>query len=202
MEPCSTTDDAEYVLRHIFKHAAWRENQEEICKAIIAKRDVIVISPTGSGKSLLFQVPALVQRGTTIVVSPLISLMSDQVAKLVNLDVPAAALHSGQSPRETDAIYHELSKADCVLKLLYVTPEAVDRSTRLSLALNRMQSEVSQEPCALVTYSILTVHRTGSHRSSLMKHIAFQCGGTISDQHTSMDSSKCGEDGQASKSLP
>jgi ATP-dependent DNA helicase RecQ len=79
--------------RH-FGYSSFRAGQEDLVRAVLDGRDVLAVMPTGSGKSLGFQLPALLLPGTTLVVSPLISLMKDQVDELNRRGIPAAALHS------------------------------------------------------------------------------------------------------------
>ncbi|MEM0908505.1 MAG: DEAD/DEAH box helicase, partial [Pseudomonadota bacterium] len=82
------------MLRDVFGFAAFRPGQDEIVKAVIAGQDVLGVMPTGGGKSLCYQLPALMRPGVTIVVSPLIALMRDQVVALQALGVAAAAVNS------------------------------------------------------------------------------------------------------------
>ncbi|MCA7119040.1 MAG: DNA helicase RecQ [Acidibrevibacterium sp.] len=117
MSPDSPTT----ILRSIFGFPQFRGLQEEAVRHVIAGGDALVLMPTGGGKSLCYQVPALCRRGTAIVISPLIALMDDQVAALRQLGVSAAALHSECDPmaaRETAA-----ALARDGLDLLYVSPE-------------------------------------------------------------------------------
>ena len=92
------------VLRATFGFEAFRPGQAEIVAAILADRDVLAVMPTGSGKSLCYQLPALLRDGLTIVVSPLIALMRDQVAQLCGYGIAAAALNSSNDPAENRAI--------------------------------------------------------------------------------------------------
>jgi RecQ family ATP-dependent DNA helicase len=83
------------LLRHTFGYPAFRANQEAVCRAAIEGKDVLLVMPTGSGKSLCYQLPGIARRGTTLVVSPLIALMEDQAAKLGALGFSVGRIHSG-----------------------------------------------------------------------------------------------------------
>src|SRR5271169_4886051 len=91
---------AERALHTTFGFEAFRPGQAEIVSAILDGRDVLAVMPTGSGKSLCYQLPALVRDGLTVVVSPLIALMRNQVAQLTANGVAAASLHSANDPTE------------------------------------------------------------------------------------------------------
>ena len=93
-----------YVLKKYFGHSAFRPGQEALVRSILSGRDTLGILPTGGGKSLCYQVPALLFPGITLVISPLISLMADQVQKLLSLGIPAAYLTSAQTAAERKAI--------------------------------------------------------------------------------------------------
>src|SRR6188768_3171642 len=107
------------ILQEKFGHPAFRLEQERIINAILAKRDTFVLMPTAGGKSLCYQVPALIFEGLTIVISPLIALMKDQVDALVANGVPAAYLNSSQPRQEQDRILQRLQRQS--LKLLYLS---------------------------------------------------------------------------------
>src|SRR5438552_16686542 len=114
-------DDVLVQLRKHFGHREFREGQEQIVSAVLGGRDVLAVMPTGSGKSLGYQLPAVMLPGTTLVVSPLISLMKDQVDELNRRRIPSAALHSLLS---ADARRDALNAARAGrLRLLYVAPE-------------------------------------------------------------------------------
>src|SRR5262245_9924809 len=117
--------DATSVLRSVFGHAAFRGQQQEAVGALLSGRDTVVLLPTGAGKSLGYQVPAVVAsrsgRGVTVVVSPLIALMHDQVGALAGRGVAAAALNSHQDQGEQRQVVASLLRGD--LELLYVSPE-------------------------------------------------------------------------------
>ena len=131
--------NAHEVLQHVFGYDAFRGPQEAIVQAQIEGRDALVLMPTGGGKSLCYQVPALVRPGTAIVISPLIALMQDQVAALIQSGVRAAYLSSTLDFQETQAIESQL--LDGRLDLLYVAPERLvtgrmlDMLSRVNIAL-------------------------------------------------------------------
>lgn len=109
------------LLRDVFGFDGFRPGQQEIVEAVTAGENVLAIMPTGGGKSLCFQMPALLRDGVTVVISPLIALMRDQVRALQELGVGAGALTSGNTPEETDAVWEGLEAG--TLKLLYMAPE-------------------------------------------------------------------------------
>ncbi|MFD1697182.1 DNA helicase RecQ [Roseibium aestuarii] len=111
----------EAVLRQVFGYPEFRGRQKEVIDTLVGGGDAVVLFPTGAGKSLCYQIPALCRRGIGIVISPLIALMKDQVGALQAAGVSAAALNSTLSPEEQDAIRARARSGD--LKLLYVTPE-------------------------------------------------------------------------------
>ena len=112
---------ASQLLRDVFGFDGFRPGQQEIVEAVTAGENVLAIMPTGGGKSLCFQMPALLRDGVTVVISPLIALMRDQVRALQELGVGAGALTSGNTPEETDAVWEGLEAG--TLKLLYMAPE-------------------------------------------------------------------------------
>ncbi|MEP2439367.1 MAG: RecQ family ATP-dependent DNA helicase, partial [Roseibium sp.] len=109
------------VLRDVFGYPDFRGRQAEVVDTLVQGKDAVVLFPTGAGKSLCFQIPALCRSGIGIVISPLIALMKDQVGALTGAGVAAAALNSSLSPDEQDAVRDKARSGD--LKLLYVTPE-------------------------------------------------------------------------------
>lgn len=109
------------LLKTVFGHDHYRDGQSEIVNAIISGKDVLAIMPTGGGKSLCFQLPALTLKGIVLVVSPLIALMRDQVSALKALGVNAGALTSGNTNEETETVFNDLENGN--LKLLYIAPE-------------------------------------------------------------------------------
>lgn len=111
------------VLKQVYGYSAFRGKQQQVVEHVVAGGDAVVLFPTGAGKSLCFQVPALCRKGVGIVVSPLIALMRDQVEALKQLGVRAAALNSSLSRDEFFAVRDAISSG--TLDLLYVTPERI-----------------------------------------------------------------------------
>lgn len=130
------------ILKKVWGYPAFRPLQEDIVRAVLEGKDVLALLPTGGGKSLCFQVPALALEGTCIVVSPLIALMKDQVEQLKSRGISALAVYSGMSKREID-----ITLDNCVygqVKFLYVSPE-------------RLQTELMQERVKRMNISLLAV---------------------------------------------
>ena len=99
---------AEAVLRRFYGYNSFRRGQLEIITAVMSRRDVVVLMPTGGGKSLCYQVPAILREGGAGVVSPLIALMKDQVAALVANGIPAATVNSNMSDAENRTIMEQV----------------------------------------------------------------------------------------------
>jgi ATP-dependent DNA helicase RecQ len=119
------------LLSSVFGFSAFRPGQEEIVTAVLAGQNTLAIMPTGGGKSLCFQLPALCRPGVTIVVSPLIALMRDQVRALRAVGVEAGALTSGNTEEETEGVFAALD--DGRLKILYIAPERLASGATLPL---------------------------------------------------------------------
>lgn len=117
---------AKEILKHQFGYDSFRMNQQQAIETILQKKDCVVLMPTGGGKSLCFQIPALIVEGLTVVISPLISLMKDQVDALKSNGVQAAFLNSTQSASQQSEIFNAIAKGK--LKLLYVAPERLLKS--------------------------------------------------------------------------
>lgn len=119
------------VLRKYFGHSEFRSGQSELIDNILSGRDCLGVMPTGAGKSVCYQVPALILDGVTIVISPLISLMKDQVESLRQSGVSAACINSSLSPAESEAVYCGASAGE--YKILYVAPERLETEGFLRL---------------------------------------------------------------------
>ncbi|MDC7225228.1 MAG: DNA helicase RecQ [Spirochaetales bacterium] len=109
------------ILKDQFGYKKFRDNQEDIIKAVLDGRDVFAAMPTGGGKSICYQLPSIVFDGLSIVVSPLVALMKDQVDEAVENGLNAAFINSSLSPAEAQAVYSDLFKGR--IKLLYLSPE-------------------------------------------------------------------------------
>lgn len=112
------------ILKDYYGHKSFREGQEEIIDALLKKQDVLAVMPTGAGKSVCYQIPAMLFAGITLVISPLISLMKDQVSALIQMGIPAAYINSSLEP-------HQVTKAleyarDGKYKIIYVAPERLE----------------------------------------------------------------------------
>ena len=127
------------LLRQVFGYPAFRGQQQAVIEHVVAGGDALVLMPTGGGKSICYQIPALCRPGTAIVISPLIALMDDQVAALRQLGIAAGALHSEMDQAEQRAVFRGLDEGS--LDLLYVSPERllgtslIDRLAQLPVAL-------------------------------------------------------------------
>jgi ATP-dependent DNA helicase RecQ len=136
---CLSRGEPAEVLRRVFGFPAFRGLQEAAVRQVLGGGDALVLMPTGGGKSLCYQLPALCRPGTAVVISPLIALMDDQVAALRQLGVAAAALHSELDPAEARAAARDLAEGR--LELLYVSPERllagglIERLERIPIAL-------------------------------------------------------------------
>ena len=123
--------EAKAALERFFGFADFRPGQQEVLEAVFAGENILAVMPTGSGKSLLYQLPAIVRRGLTIVVSPLIALMRDQVQQLQSHGVAAAALNSSNSGPDNASIETGLRQGR--YRLVYVAPERLARRDTLAL---------------------------------------------------------------------
>lgn len=144
---CDSTAGALAMLQRHFGHGSFRPGQEPLVSAVLSGRDVLAVMPTGSGKSLGYQLPAIMLPGTTLVVSPLISLMKDQVDELNRRGIPAGALHSMLSPEARRDVVN--AARDGRLRLLYVAPErfAADHFVRLLAELPIARFVIDEAHC-------------------------------------------------------
>ena len=125
----------EDVLRQTFGYESFRPHQREIIDAVLASRDVLAVMPTSAGKSICYQVPALMLEGVTVVISPLISLMADQVGALRQAGVDADYLNSSLDPAAQDAVLDDVRYGGC--RLLYVAPERLGDDRLLAAVIAR-----------------------------------------------------------------
>ena len=130
--------DKHEALQQYFGHATFRDGQEEVVDAILQGRDVLGIMPTGAGKSVCYQLSAMLLSGLTIVISPLISLMKDQVDSLLEIGIPAAYLNSSMDAGEYQVTM--LQARQGIYRILYVAPERLQTEGFLSFA---EQAEIS-----------------------------------------------------------
>ncbi len=124
-------DDLTTQLSERFGFATFRPGQEEVIRAVLAGRDAMTVMPTGQGKSLCYQLPATILPGLTLVISPLIALMQDQVASLKQRGIKAAAFHSGLTGSEKYRVIQDLHQKQ--LQLLYLAPERMQHEEFLQL---------------------------------------------------------------------
>ena len=138
---------AQEILKHQFGYDSFRMNQQAAIESVLNKKDCVVLMPTGGGKSLCFQIPALMADGLTLVVSPLIALMKDQVDALKNNGVAAEFLNSSQTSREQTEVFQKIKSGE--IKILYVAPERllqsgeqfIDFLKNINVALFAIESE-------------------------------------------------------------
>ena len=119
--------DRNRILKSYYGFDTFKEGQAEVIDSIMAGRDVMCIMPTGAGKSVCYQIPALMQSGTTLVVSPLISLMKDQVSALSQMDIKAAYINSSMTSQEYGRTLSARSRG--LYRIVYVAPERLHSET-------------------------------------------------------------------------
>src|SRR5215213_7238704 len=124
-----TIEKAREILRHRFGYDAFRLNQEAAIESVLRGHDCVVLMPTGGGKSLCYQIPALLFDGLTVVISPLIALMKDQVDALRANGIDAEFLNSSQTGREQAEVFQRVKNG--TTRLLYVAPERLLQSGEL-----------------------------------------------------------------------
>ena len=130
---------AREVLKEYYGYDSFRDRQEEIINSILEGRDIVTIMPTGGGKSICYQIPALILEGITIVISPLISLMKDQVDNIKSMGIKSAYINSTLSDSEINSVLNNVIKDE--VKILYVAPERLESKEFLSLI---TQAKISQ----------------------------------------------------------
>src|SRR5436305_1967723 len=113
-------------LRQYWGYDTFRRKQEEIVRSILAGRDTAVVLPTGGGKSLCYQLPAVLSGGTAVVISPLIALMQDQAAQLADMGIPSAVLNSALERGEAHDVMRNAQLG--AYRLLYLSPERLTRA--------------------------------------------------------------------------
>lgn len=134
-------EKALYNLKVFYGYNKFREGQIEIIFSILSKRDVFCIMPTGAGKSLCYQIPALMMEGITIVISPLISLMKDQVDNLREIGISANFINSTQDTKVIDKIIEDISMG--LYKIIYIAPERLENNNFINKFKNINISQVS-----------------------------------------------------------
>ena len=132
------SEKIEKAREDIFKIKKFRPLQLECMNAAMAGKDCILIMPTGGGKSLYFQLPSVISKGMTLVISPLISLMQDQLMALNELKIESVLLNSKCSKEEVNSVQSAMVDKKSGLKLLYVTPEKIAKSKRFMAKLEKM----------------------------------------------------------------
>nr|XP_018267072.1 uncharacterized protein I303_01055 [Kwoniella dejecticola CBS 10117]OBR89230.1 hypothetical protein I303_01055 [Kwoniella dejecticola CBS 10117] len=136
------TKEVETKLRHVFKLPNFRKHQKEAINETMAGKDVFVLMPTGGGKSLTYQLPAICSmgktRGVTFVVSPLISLINDQSRHLCNLNIPAIAYTGDMTQKDKNLAHEELSRPEPYTRVVYVTPEMLTMGCHIKSILRNL----------------------------------------------------------------
>ncbi|MEM9983146.1 MAG: DEAD/DEAH box helicase, partial [Bacteroidota bacterium] len=117
-------------LHEVFGYHQFRGNQEEIIRSVLARKNTFVIMPTGAGKSLCYQLPAVIMEGTAIVISPLIALMKNQVDQMITVSVDARFLNSTLTKSETNRVKQDILNGQ--VRMLYVAPESLNKEDNLT----------------------------------------------------------------------
>ena len=138
------------LLRERLGYPDFRAHQEEICRSVTSGQDALVVMPTGSGKSLCYQLPGLARGGTALVISPLIALMQDQVHKLCHQGVKAAALHSGAAREVARAVWNDYERG--LLEVLLVAPERLALSGFMDLLARRPPNLVAIDEAHCISH--------------------------------------------------
>lgn len=137
------------ILKEKFGYSSFRPFQQEAIESILRKEDVLLVLPTGGGKSICFQIPALAQEGMSIVVSPLIALMNDQVMALNENGIKAYSLHSNIEPHIKQQIFNEINRGE--VKLLYISPEGLQQESMLTYLNNKPISLIAVDEAHCVS---------------------------------------------------
>ncbi len=127
--------DIHDILKKYYGYDSFRKGQEDIINSLISGRDTLAVMPTGAGKSLCYQIPALCAEGITLVISPLISLMQDQVRTLISMGIRGAYLNSSLTPRQIELAVQNAKKG--MYKIIYVAPERLETQSFLDFACNQ-----------------------------------------------------------------
>ena len=127
LERCTTeteksSDRLQETLETVFRLKSFRHPQREVIEALLHRQDTFLLMPTGGGKSLCYMIPAVLSDGVTLVVSPLIALMHDQVERCKSLGIPARVWSSSAKDSEKDGILSDLRHTKPSIRLLYITP--------------------------------------------------------------------------------
>ncbi|ESN99050.1 hypothetical protein HELRODRAFT_162528 [Helobdella robusta] len=139
------SDKVSELLNNKFKLKEFRQQQLAVINATLSSKDCVVVMPTGGGKSLCYQLPALISKGFTLVVSPLISLMEDQLIQLNSLNIPSRLLNASTPKEQVTSILNSMTDNKDSFKLLYVTPERLAKSKRF---MNKLEKAYE---CKLLT---------------------------------------------------
>ena len=123
----STSSDIHKILEKYWGYKQFRALQEDIIKSVLEGRDTLALMPTGGGKSITFQIPTLAMEGMAIVVTPIVSLMKDQVDNLLARRIKATYLHAGLSMTESRRVMEKCKNGNC--KFLYISPERLESDT-------------------------------------------------------------------------
>ena len=129
MPPVDLNQMAFNKLKDVFGFSQYRDGQKEIIESILDNKNILAVMPTGAGKSLCYQLPAIVSEKKTIIISPLIALMNDQIAGLRDYGVPAEALHAHQSQKEMQKSWANFKEG--MSKIIYMSPERLMTPTML-----------------------------------------------------------------------
>ncbi len=140
MQARFTSEKLHAILKRHWGYDHFRPLQEEVIGEVLQKRDTLVLMPTGGGKSLLYQIPTLAREGVTVVITPLIALMKDQVDRLRERGIGAVAIHAGLTPRQIDIALDNCAYDDRT-KFLYIAPERIDTEA-LQLRLQKMHVQL------------------------------------------------------------